>query len=335
MTFAEFQQALRSDSVPPLLVLHGEEPYLARLGVELLKKHVLTPGSEAFDFVSLAGREATADTVVAHAATAPMLSARRLTVVYEFESMNPLQRTKLLEYEAKPVESSCLALVSFDRLSGKNKFERTILSTAAVVECARPGPELLLEFVRRMAKERGKTLEQEALGALVDWTEGGLNRIANELDKLACFVEERSTITLGDVEQAVGARTSTLRDLAVAIAARNAGDALALLEELVDGGVEPAQLVSQLHGLWVSLWIARSGGRGGGGYGAGRHRGLLSGVPDVGELARARSSREYAAGVERLYRADIDIRRGMPPVPTVSLLVYDLVRGVGNAASGA
>jgi DNA polymerase-3 subunit delta len=334
MTFAEFQVALKDDSVPPVLVLHGEEPFLARLGVDLLKKHVLAPGSEAFDFVSLAGREATADTVAAHAATAPMLSPRRLTVVYEFERMNPSERSKLLDYAADPVENSCLALVSFERLSGKNKFERTILSTAAVVECARPAPEILGQLVAKMAKERGKTLEQDALEALVDWTEGSLNRIANELDKLACFLEERTSITLDDVEQAVGARASTLRDLAVAIASREAGDALALLEELVDGGMEPAQLVSQLHGLWVSLWIARGGGRGGGGYGGWRQGGLLSGVPDVRELARVRSSREYAAGVERFYRADMDIRRGMPPVPTVSLLVYDLVRGAGNAASG-
>ena len=93
----------------------------------------------------------------------------------------------------------------------------------------------------------------------------------------------------------------------------------------------PAQLVSQLHGFWVSLWIARGGGRGRGG-GFGGHGGIWAGLGDVGELARSRSSTEDAAGVEKFYRADIDIRRGMPPGPTGGILVYELARGAGRAA---
>jgi hypothetical protein len=41
-------------------------------------------------------------------------------------------------------------------------------------------------------------------------------------------------------------------------------------------------------------------------------------------LAARRTSREYARGIGRFYRADVDIRRGMPPGPTVGLLVYEL-----------
>ncbi len=331
MTFSEFQQALKGDALPPVLVFHGEEPYLARLAVELLRKHVLTPGSEAFDFASLAGRDATADAVAANAATAPMLSSKRLTVVYEFDGMNPSQRTKLLDYVRAPVPSSCLALVSFGRLSGRNKFEREILGMASVVECGRPARETLFSIVRKMVEEREHGIDEDALSALVDWTDGELNRIANELDKLSCFVGDRPAIGLSDVDQVVGARASSLKDLALAIAEKRAGDALSLLDELVDGGVDEAQLVSQLHGFWVSLWIARGGGGGGGG-GFGGHGGIWAGLGDVGELARSRSSREYAAGIEKFYRADIDIRRGMPPGPTVGVLVYELARGAGRAA---
>ena len=147
MTFAEFQKSVDSGPVPPVLVLHGEEPYLARLGVELLKQRVLAPGSEAFDFASLVGRETTAETIVAQATTAPMLSEMRLTVVYEFERMNPSQKTKLLEYVARPSEATCLALVSYERLAGSNKFERAVLSSAAVVDCARAAGDLLVSLV--------------------------------------------------------------------------------------------------------------------------------------------------------------------------------------------
>jgi DNA polymerase-3 subunit delta len=324
MTFAQFQKAVAGGELPPVLVFHGEEPFLASLGVDLLKKHALSPGSEAFDFVSLSGKETTAEAIAAHAATVPMLSERRLTVVYEFLGLAPSQRTQLLAYVRNPVPSACVALVSFERLTGKNKFERELLHAAEPVDCGRATGETLEAIVSRMADKRGHVIEEDAVSALVDWTDGRLNRISNELDKLSCFAEEGSAIGLAEVESVVGARTSGLRDLAVAVAGRDVGKSLELLDELVDGGMDAAQLVSQLYGFWISLWLARTGGRGGGGsYGR-----LWKSRSELDALASGRTSREYARGVDHFYRADVDIRRGMPPVPTVGLLVYELSRGV-------
>lgn len=328
MTFAEFQRSIARGDVPPVVVFHGEEPYLATLGVEILKKQLIAPGAEAFDFVSLAGRETTAEAIAAHASTVPMLSEKRLAVVYEFDGLPPSQRTQLAAYAADPVESACVALVSFRQLEGKNKFESALLSAATAVECGRPAPEQLTVLVGRMAEKRGMKIDERAVSALVEWTDGSLNRISGELDKLCCFAEGEGTIGLGAVEAVVGARTSSLGDLALAIAERDQGRALALLDEVVEGGMDEAQLVSKLYGYWIALWLARAGrgARSGAARTAGYGR-LWSERSDLRELAGGRTSREYVRGIERFYRADIDIRRGMPPRPVVGLLVYELVSG--------
>jgi DNA polymerase-3 subunit delta len=323
VTFAEFQKTLESGRIPPVIVLHGEEPYLTRLGVEILRRRVLAPGGEAFDFASLAGREATAEAIVAQVTTAPMLSEKRLTVVYEFERLNPSQKTKLLEYVDRPSEASCLALVSYERLSGSSKFERSVLASATVVDCARPTGDLLASLVRRMSEERGAAIDDAALSALVEWTGGSLNRIANELDKLSCFARDGRPIGLPDVEEVVGTRTSGVRDLATAIARGDVGEALGFLQELSDGGMDEAQLVSQLFGFWIALWRERLRGRGGSGRWSG-HRGPAVRTPELAVLAAARTSREYANGVARFYAADTEIRRGVPPGPVIGLLVYEL-----------
>jgi len=331
MTFAEFQKALAGGDVPPVVLLHGEEPYLARLGVDLLRKSILAPGSEPFDFVSLAGRETTAEAVAAQASTVPMLSEKRLTVVYDFERMSPAERTKLLAYVRRPVESSCLALVSFERLSGKSKFERGVLDAAEVVDCGRLSSDVLLAVARRMGEERGLTIEDDALQVLADWTDGELCRMANELGKLACYVRDSKNVRLEDVEAVVGARASGLRDLAVAIARGEPGRALSLLEELLDGGADAAQMVSQLYGVWTTLWSIRAarGRRSRGGRGLGSQ--LLSGLPDLAGVSRTRTSREYARGIGIFYRADTDIRRGIDAAATVGLLVYELASGCAAA----
>ncbi len=337
MTFAEFQRTLAAGEVPPVVVLHGEEPYLASLGVELLRKSLLAPGSEAFDFVSLAGRETTAEAVAAQASTVPMMSPYRLTVVYDFDKMSPQQRTKLLDYLKLPAEGSCVALVSFERLSGRNKFERDALALSAVVECGRLSREALLTVARKMADERGVAIADDAMSVLVDWTNGELNRIAGELGKLSCYVGARggSEATLDDVEFVVGARASGLRELAIAIAEGRSGEALALFEELVDAGADAPQLVSQLYGLWTYLWSVRvsRGGRPRGHPGSGAY--LLSGVSDLRALAARRTSRDYARGIGSFYKADTDIRRGMPAEATVGLLVYELARGAPAEAAYA
>jgi DNA polymerase-3 subunit delta len=321
MTFAEFQKVVDGGDLPPVLVFHGEEPFLAGLGVDLLKRRLLAPGSEAFDFVSLAGRDTTAEDIAAHAATVPMLSERRLAVVYEFLGLPPSQRNQLLSYVRHPVPSACVALVSFERLGGGSKFERELLEAATPVDCARTTGKHLAAIVDRMAEKRGHEIEPAAVSALVDWTDGSLNRIVNELDKLSCFTPDGEPIGMHEVESVVGAKTSNLHDLAVAVAARDVGGSLALLDELVDGGMDAAQLVSQLFGFWMSLWLTRTG-RGGGSYGR-----LWKNRSELAELAAGRTSREYARGVGRFYVADVDIRRGMPPVPTVGLLVYELTTG--------
>jgi DNA polymerase-3 subunit delta len=330
MTFAEFQQAIADGAVPHVLLFHGEEPFLARLGVRLLKKRLLAPGAEAFDFSSLSGRETDVGAIATHAATAPMLSEGRLTVVYEFERLSPSQRTKLLEYIAAPAQTGCLALVSLQRLAGKNKFERQVLASTAVVDCGRPPSGLLADVVRRMAGERGKQIEEGALSLLVQWTDGQLTRIGNEIDKLVSFVQDRESISTADVEAVVGAKASSLMDLTAAIAGRDTGSALALVDELMEHGMDAAQVVSQLYGAWMSLWRSRVGRRGAG-RAEGRSRpprAQPSGAkPSMREMAVARTSREYARGVEHFYRADVGIRRGMPPEATVRLLVYDLASG--------
>jgi DNA polymerase III delta subunit len=178
-----------------------------------------------------------------------------------------------------------------------------------------------------MADERGRSIDDEATSVLIDWTDGKLNRIANELDKLACFATDGEAIGVGQIEEVVGAKASSLRDLAVAVAKRDPGESLVLLDELIDGGMDAAELVSKLYGYWVALWLARAGRQGRRGHGAWSYDRLWSDQPNLIELASRRTSKEYAAGVGRFYAADVAIRRGLPPRPTVGILVYELASG--------
>ena len=317
MTFAEFQRAVRDDALPGVMLFHGEESFLARVGVRLLRKALVAPGSEAFDLSTFSGREATAEAVISHASTAPMLSARRLVVVYEVDRMSPSERTKLARSIDAVPDGVCLALVSYGRLGGRAAWERRLLDGAAVVDCGRPSRDVLAGLVARMAEDRGRTIDEPAASQLIDWTESDLSRISNELDKLAAYAEPDRPITQQDIESVVGERASDFRDLAEAVGRRDLGRSLGLAGELVRGGMAPAQLVSQLYAFWLSLWETRAGG-------GGRSR---AGVRNMRALAAERTSRDYARGVKSFLEADVGIRKGLEGEALLDVLVYELVKG--------
>jgi DNA polymerase-3 subunit delta len=318
MSFAQFQRAVKADEIPRVILFHGEEPFLTRVGVRVLRRALITPGSEAFDLSSFSGREATAEAVISHASTAPMLSSRRLVIVYEPDNMSPSERTKLSRSLESVPDGVCLALVCYERLGGRSDFERRVLDAAVAVDCGKPSRDTLGELVGRMAEERGSSIDGEAASLLIDWTESDLSRIANELDKLVSFTGPDRAVGLEDIEAVVGERASDFRDLALAVARRELGRSLGLAAELVRGGVAPAQLVSQLYTFWMSLWETRVGG-------GGRSR---AGIGGMRELSAERTSREYARGVKSFLAADIGIRQGLEGEAVLDVLVYDLVRGL-------
>lgn len=325
MTFAQFQRAVRDGDIPRVVLFHGEEPFLTRIGINLLKKTLIAPGSEAFDLSSFTGREATAEAVISHASTVPMMSERRLVIVYEVERMSPSERNKLSQSLATVPPGVCLALVSFDRLGGRSAWEKRVLDGAAAVDCGRPSRDILGELVERMAGDRDRAIDEDAASLLIDWTEGGLTRIANELDKLAAYADGTRPIALEDVETVVGERATEFRDLAEAVAGRELGRALGLAGELVRGGVSPAQLVSQLYTFWISLWEVRAGA-------GGRSR---AGVQDIRRLAGERTSREYASGVKSFLAADVGIRQGLEAEAVLDCLLFELVRGRSDRVRAA
>ncbi len=103
-------------------------------------------------------------------------------------------------------------------------------------------------------------------------------------------------------------RASGVQDLALAVAERDLGRALVLADELLDGGIEAAQIVSQLWNHWIALWAARGRAGRGGGHGAAPSRAWdgVRGVDDAREAQDVPGVRERRAVVPPR-------RRGHPP----------------------
>ncbi|MFN3199337.1 MAG: DNA polymerase III subunit delta [Bradymonadia bacterium] len=248
----------------PIYLLHGEEPFLMRQAAQWLKETVLTGAVEDFNFDRFDARESVkAARVIEAARTLPMMAPRRLVRVIHAEVMltdrNAAQAEVLLSYLKDPDPSSCLVLQAHSKIKKNTKVYKAIAKTGCVYEAKTPYERELPGWLAQQARRRGRVLRPDAASLMVDAVGRDLSGLDSALERLCLYVSEPDAIELKHVEDSVAhTRTRTIWELVDAIAARNAGQALAQAHELLSQGENPLGLLAMITRQVRQLIIGRS-----------------------------------------------------------------------------
>jgi DNA polymerase-3 subunit delta len=112
-------------------------------------------------------------------------------------------------------------------------------------------------YAEEFLKRRGCRIEPSALGHLIGLVGTRLNRLVNELEKLALYAGG-GIINNSAVEELVPrAREHTSWELWDAIIERNRKRALRLMERLLDDGNDPLMVLGALAGLYRRMLAAK------------------------------------------------------------------------------
>jgi DNA polymerase III subunit delta len=233
-------------------------------------------------------------------------------------------------------------------MQDKDRYERireTLGDRCGIVELSQPEDDDAMRWLMQSAQSRGVALEADAARELVDALHGDLMQLASELEKLTLFVDRAKKITLADVEQmVVSAKQRSLYELTDAISAHDPARALTLLHGLLnasesgeDGAIGHLHMLARTfrqmlvileknvrdsRAIWQALW---PGFR----------------VPPFAVDELIRQARRYKSGrdlmqmLERIARADLEIRSSPPDKGLVlERLVLDLAK-IGKPAKAA
>jgi DNA polymerase-3 subunit delta len=233
-------------------------------------------------------------------------------------------------------------------MQDKDRYERireTLGDFCGMVELTQPSEADAIRWAIETAQEREVQLEPDAARELADALHSDLMQMASELEKLILFVDRKKRIALADVEEMVSsAKQRSLYELTDAITAHDAARALLLLQGLLnasengeDGAIGHLHMLARTfrqmlviveknvrdsRAIWQALW---PGFR----------------VPPfaVDELIRQarryKSRREPMQMLERIARADLEIRSSPPDKSLVlERLVMDLAK-IGKPAPAA
>ena len=223
VTYRQLETAFRHRNFAPLYFLYGEEEFLINSLQDLLLEYVLEPGERDFNLDILYGTEVEPQQALAVCSSYPVMAARRLVIVRDFEKMKGNVLFK--SYAEQPNPTAVVALV------------------------CRGKPNLSAHPYRAL-KEKAVAAEIKPLSAskVPGWISGhversGLTIAPRACEMLADFVGTRE-FNVFELQRAVGERDY---ERAVTIAER-------LLQQTSNVRGESIRIVTILSAYFTKLW---------------------------------------------------------------------------------
>lgn len=238
-SFEELRREVESGRIGPLYLFVGEEQYLQQRAIRLLQDsvdealRVFNVSAYSIGSDSGAGTKTTAAMVIDAANQLPMMSARRIVVVRDFDKVREDELELVLSYLKRPAPTTTMVFqaVSPDK---RRRLTAALLKSCTVVTFDLLDESRAKRWAEQRLKESGCSIEPNALQRLIGLVGTGLTRLVNELDKLIAYADG-GVIDAAAVQELVPrAREHMGWELWDAINSRDRKRALKLMEHSLD-----------------------------------------------------------------------------------------------------
>lgn len=240
----ELEAELARGLLRPVYYFAGDEDVLKSDAVAGVVEQALDVAERQFNYDDRQVAELDVERLATLLYTPPLLAERRVVVLRGIEALRrkPKLRQWLNGATASLPPELVLVLVS----SGADKHDEQLTSNATVVTFE-PTPDEAVHWIERRAKSLGLSLEQAGITALHDACAGSLAAVDGEIAKLAAAFGDE-VVSAADVVRFAGIRSGeTLPDLVELIMTRRSGDALRLVDSVLEQpGVTGVRVVMAL-----------------------------------------------------------------------------------------
>jgi len=204
--YREFRADVKNGKQKSLYVFHGEEGYLLRDALAMLRGQI-APGTEEFNLRRFEGKTMSLNDLADAVNTFPMFSDRVLVEVWDYDlgRLDDQTRRQLTEVLAE-VGGFVSVVFVFDtlpfKLDGRVKANAELKKLLTVVEFCLQDTGNLLGWIRSHFAAEGKDIAPAAAEYLAVMTGGQMTLLASEIDKLSAYTAERE-ITKRDIDAVV------------------------------------------------------------------------------------------------------------------------------------
>lgn len=219
----------KKKSFRPLYWLEGDEPYFIDQVVNYAEHHILTESEASFNLTVFYGRDADWASVVNACRRYPMFADRQVVLIKEAQHMRDIE--KLEGYIEKPLPSTVLVVAYKDKkVDGRSKFSKVLKEKGELFTSKKLYDSQLPEWVQQMVQQHELAINAKALSLLVDHIGNDLNRLQNEVEKLAVNLKGKKNITEEAIEEYIGiSKEFNVFELQDAIASKNLAKAIRII----------------------------------------------------------------------------------------------------------
>ncbi len=264
--YRAWRRSIEKGQLSACYLITGEEDYLIRHGLNLLKQKLIAPGCENLDLVTLRGG-LDADQLLSELETVPFMSQRRLVIAHNTGLFNSKQGSG----EAKQVlldkiwprlgEGVCLCLVeeSVDKRQ-KKKLQALESAGGQLVEIPKEEFASLRSWLSAYLAKSQLRISREAAESLILRCDSSMSELALELNKLEnyCLYNGDQDITLELLDLCCREDLQgNIFKLTDAVSAHRTSEALVLLDKLLKQKEAPALILFMLARHFRQLLCAQ------------------------------------------------------------------------------
>ncbi len=234
---------LASGKIYPCYLIYGEEAFLVRQVLSLLKK-----GLHAEDQMNtLVIREENPNPAAAieFADTLPLFADRK---VIFFEGSGFLKKgNEALEEYLRDIPEEVCFVFSDAEVDKRKTLYKMLAQKAFLLPCDEQSPEVIRQWIASRMKKNGLRISEAALSFLMNRVGLNMSALDQEMEKLISYAEERKEIEEKDVaEICAGWLNGRIFDLMDAVADGNSRKAFALYLDLLALKEAPQKILALL-----------------------------------------------------------------------------------------
>lgn len=203
-SFEQIKAQIAARKFAPIYLLMGEESYFIDVLCDALSSSILSPSEQAFNQITVYGKDSDAGQVVNLCRQMPMMGAYEVIIVKEAQHLRNIE--KLSHYTSKPQPTTILIVCHKEKnVDKRSAFYKQCAASGVVFESIRPRDYEIGAWLTQFVAQKGLKINDKARQMLTDHLGCDIAKISNELDKLIVALPQGTTVVTDvEVEQKVG-----------------------------------------------------------------------------------------------------------------------------------
>lgn len=242
----------KKKSYKPVYWLEGEEDYYIDMVVNFAEHEILNEAEAGFNLTVFYGKDSDWASVVNACRRYPMFAERQVVLLKEAQQMKDIE--KLEGYIESPLGSTIFVVAykgkTFDK---RTKLYKLLKQSAEIFNSEKVKDYKLQEWIGEFVKSKGYKINAKAVSLLDEHIGNDLNRIVNELEKLALNLKGKKEITEDDIEKYIGiSKEYNVFELQAAIAKKDLARAITIIQYF-EGNPKAGPIQMVLPALYASF----------------------------------------------------------------------------------